>query len=104
MDTAKLTAAVETLQEYCEQVRLVMNAKGYLDGHANVDIGLGGADRFQVWVFSVRGSCKSFSSWDGDAFAAALAYAESLPPAHTPATIAATLGITPDGRVLEEAR
>lgn len=102
LDTAALTAAVETLQLYCEQVRHVMVARGYDRGHCNIDICLGGYLTASVWVFDTTdGPCEDFRARDhANPFAAALAYAEARPIHPTPTDFAAAIGIAPDGALL----
>src|SRR3546814_8469822 len=104
IDTAKLTAAVETLQLYCEQGRLVMVARGYPDARVCVDLDAGG------YSFHSEYAIKVYDDLNGDRghklfgvleFTEALAYAEARPVRATPESFAATIGITPDGRVLD---
>jgi hypothetical protein len=103
MDTAKLIAAVETLREYCEQVRHVMVARGY--PKARVFISRESGSRFgtgnHIGVYDDETGATGASFFRPTEFEKALAYAESRPRRATEADIAATLGITPDGRVLE---
>ena len=104
IDTAKLTAAVETLQLYCEQVRHVMVAKGYPEARVIVDVEAGGNswhDQYAIKVYDDFAGRTAHEMFGIREFEKALAYAESRPPRATAALIAATLGITPDGRVLD---
>lgn len=105
IDTAKLTAAVETLQGYCEQVRLVMVARGYPLSKVYIAIRAGDPSLFtQSGLGVVDEDSSRNTPWEHfhpTDFTEALAYAEARPVRATPDDFAATIGITPDGRVLD---
>ncbi|HEX7072725.1 MAG TPA: hypothetical protein VF226_01685 [Hyphomicrobiaceae bacterium] len=105
LNTAKLTAAVETLRAYCEQVRLAMNARGYAGAEIHLTVRSGcpgyyGPGSIGAYDDGQMGD-GIFQHFALTEFEKALAYAEARPRRATEADIAATLGITPDGRVLE---